>query len=50
MDQETIEKIEDILRAYQNDVLSDMVIEQMLILLQQMEPELLDPDTFQYEL
>lgn len=36
MSKELKEKIEDILRAYQNDVLSNMVIEQILILLDEL--------------
>lgn len=33
MNQQLLEKIEDILRAYENDVLTNMVIEQIKVLL-----------------
>lgn len=37
MNNEEIQQIETILRAYQNDVLSNMVIEQILVLLGQLD-------------
>ena len=37
MNQEQIEKIEDILRSYENDFLSDMVIEQIKVLLAEID-------------
>lgn len=37
MKKEILEQIEDILRAYEHDVLSNMVIEQILLLLGEME-------------